>query len=45
MSEVTNQLVGKVKAMARKPLSVGAGVVLTTALAVSVMFHENMGRA
>ena len=31
--------------MARKPLSVGAGVVLTTALAVSLVFHESQGRA
>jgi serine protease Do len=31
--------------MARKPLSVGAGVVLTSALAVSLMFHESSGRA
>ncbi len=45
MSEVTNQLVERVKTMARKPLSVGAGVVLTAALVVSVMFHENMGHA
>ena len=29
MSEATNQLVNEVKKMARKPLSVGAGVVLT----------------
>jgi serine protease Do len=34
-----------VKKMARKPLSVGAGVVLTTALAVSILFHESTGRA
>ena len=45
MSIATNQLVEGVKKMARKPLSVGAGVVLTTALAVSLLFHENMGRA
>ena len=31
--------------MARKPLSVGAGVVLTTALATSLLFHESIGRA
>ena len=45
MSEVTNHLVEQVKAAGRKPLSVSAGVVLTTALAVSILFHENMGRA
>jgi serine protease Do len=45
MSMVTNQLVEGVKKMARKPLSVGAGVVLTAALAASVLFHENVGRA
>jgi serine protease Do len=31
--------------MARKPLSVGAGAVLTAALAVSLVFHEGSGRA
>jgi serine protease Do len=31
--------------MARKPLSVGAGVVLTGALAVSLLFHESSSRA
>jgi len=45
MSGVTNQLVDGVKKMARKPLSVGAGALLTTALAVSLVFHENPGRA
>jgi serine protease Do len=45
MSEVTNQLVEGVKAMARKPLSLGAGVVLTTALAVSLVFHEGSMKA
>src|ERR1035438_10617956 len=45
MSRVTNQLVEEVKKMARKPLSVGAGVVLTTALAVSLVFHESQSRA
>ena len=45
MSEVTNQLVEGVKKMARRPLSVGAGAVLTTALAVSLVFHESSGRA
>jgi serine protease Do len=45
MSEVTNQLVEGVKKMARRPLSVGAGAVLTTALAVSLVFHESSMRA
>jgi serine protease Do len=45
MSQVTNQLVEEVKKMARKPLSVGAGAVLTAALAVSLVFHESPGRA
>ena len=45
MLTATNQLVEGVKKMARKPLSVGAGVVLTTALAVSILFHESTGRA
>ncbi|HEX9199496.1 MAG TPA: hypothetical protein VF865_08045, partial [Acidobacteriaceae bacterium] len=31
--------------MARKPLSVGAGLVLTGALAVSLVFHESSSRA
>jgi serine protease Do len=45
MSEATNQLVGKVKAAGRKSLSLSAGVLLTTALAVSVLFHESPGKA
>jgi len=45
MSEVTNQLVEGVKKMARKPLSLSAGLLLTTALGVSLLFHENMGHA
>jgi serine protease Do len=45
MSGVTNQLVEGVKKMARRPLSVGAGAVLTAALAVSLVFHESPGRA
>jgi serine protease Do len=45
MSEATNQLVDKVKAAGRKPLSLSAGVLLTTALAVSVLFHESSGKA
>ena len=45
MSNATNQLVEGVKTMARKPLSVGAGVVLTAALATSLLFHESVGRA
>jgi S1-C subfamily serine protease len=45
MSEATNQLVDKVKAAGRKPLSLSAGVLLTTALAVSVLFHESPGKA
>ena len=42
MSEATNQLVNEVKKMAKKPLSVGAGVLLTGALAVSLVFHESL---
>jgi serine protease Do len=45
MSEATNQLVTEVKKMARKPLSVGAGAVLTAALVVSLVFHESSMRA
>jgi len=45
MSEATNQLVDKVKAAGRKPLSLSAGVLLTTARAVSVLFHESPGKA
>jgi serine protease Do len=45
MSEATNQLVDKVKAVGRKPLSLSAGALLTAALAVSVFFHESPGRA
>jgi serine protease Do len=45
MSEVTNELVGKARAFGRRPLSVSAGALLTTALAVSVLFHESAGRA
>jgi len=45
MSVATNQLVNEVKKMARKPLSVGAGVLLTGALAVSLVFHESSMRA
>jgi serine protease Do len=45
MSEATNQLVGKVKAAGRKHLSLSAGALLTTALAVSVFFHESSVRA
>jgi serine protease Do len=45
MANVTNQLVEEVKKMARRPLSVGAGAVLTTALAVSLVFHEGSGQA
>jgi serine protease Do len=45
MSVTTNQLVNEVKKMARKPLSVGAGVLLTGALAVSLVFHESSMRA
>ena len=45
MSVATNQLVNEVKKMARKPLSVGAGAVLTAALAVSLVFHESAGHA
>jgi serine protease Do len=45
MSVTTNQLVNEVKKMARKPLSVGAGVLLTGALAVSLVFHESSVRA
>jgi len=45
MSEVTNELVGKVKAAGRRPLSLSAGALLTTALAASILFHESSGRA
>ena len=45
MSQATNQLVNEVKKMARKPLSLGAGAVLTAALAVSLVFHESAGHA
>jgi len=45
MAVTTNQLVNEVKKMARKPLSVGAGAVLTAALAVSLVFHESSMRA
>ena len=45
MSLATNQLVNGVKKMARKPLSLGAGAVLTAALAVSLVFHESSMRA
>jgi serine protease Do len=45
MAVTTNQLVDEVKKMARKPLSVGAGAVLTAALAVSLVFHESSMRA
>jgi serine protease Do len=45
MATTTNQLVNEVKKMARKPLSVGAGAVLTAALAVSLVFHESSMRA
>jgi serine protease Do len=45
MSEVTNPLVDVVKATAKKRLSFSAGVVLTSALAVSLMFHESSVRA
>src|ERR1039458_10753879 len=45
MAVTTNQLVTEVKKMARKPLSVGAGAVLTAALAVSLVFHESSMRA
>ena len=40
----TNQLVRKVKEM-KKPLSLSAGAVLTTALAVSILFHESPSHA
>ena len=45
MSQVTNELVGKVKAAGKKRLSFSAGVALTTALAVSVFLHESSVRA
>jgi serine protease Do len=45
MSAATNQLVNEVKKMARKPLSLGAGALLTGALAVSLVFHEGSMRA
>jgi serine protease Do len=42
MSQVTNELVGKT---GRRRLGIGAGAVLTTALAASVLFHETSGHA
>jgi serine protease Do len=45
MAVTTNQLVNEVKKMARKPLSLGAGALLTGALAVSLVFHEGSMRA
>ncbi|MDP9039784.1 MAG: trypsin-like peptidase domain-containing protein [Acidobacteriota bacterium] len=42
MSEVTNQLVG---VRDRKRLGLSAGAVLSTALAVSLLFHESAGHA
>ena len=42
MSGVTNQLVAEKN---RKRLGFGAGAVLTTAVAVSVLFHENLSHA
>ena len=42
MSDVTNHLVGE---KSKRRLSLGAGAVLTTALAVSVLFHESAGHA
>jgi serine protease Do len=45
MSEVTNELVGKVKAATKKRLTLSAGALLTTALVVSLVFHESMGHA
>ncbi len=43
MSQVTNELVAKMKA--EKRLSISAGTVLAAALAVSVFFHETSVRA
>ena len=45
MTEVTNKLVNGVKEMTKKPLSLGAGALLTTALAVSLVFHESSMKA
>ena len=45
MSDITNQLVGKVKAAGKKRLSLSAGALLTGALAVSVFCHESSVRA
>ena len=46
MSEVTNELVGKVvEKVGKKRLSVSAGALLTGALAVSLFFHEGSVRA
>jgi serine protease Do len=45
MSEVTNQLVAKVKVTGKKRLSLSAGALLTGALAVSLVFHETSVRA
>jgi serine protease Do len=45
MTEVTNKLVNGVKEMTKKPLSLGAGALLTTALVVSLVFHESSMKA
>jgi serine protease Do len=45
MSDITNQLVGKVKAAGKKRLSLSAGALLTGALAVSFFCHESSVRA
>ncbi|HEV2620401.1 MAG TPA: trypsin-like peptidase domain-containing protein, partial [Acidobacteriaceae bacterium] len=45
MSEATNQLVNKARAFGRRPLSLSAGAILTTALVVSILFHESAGHA
>ena len=45
MSQVTNELVAKMKAAGKKRLGISAGTVLVAALAVSVFFHETSVRA
>jgi len=45
MLRFTNQLVEGVRKMGKKRLSLSAGVVLTTALGASILFHESQSRA
>lgn len=45
MSQVTNELVAKIKAAGKRRLGLSAGTVLVGALAISVFFHETSVRA